>query len=258
MTGSKLLPDLQGKTAVVVGASAGIGKSIATELTALGATVGWCGRRADKLSEAIDAAGGGVSLQGDISTEEGCVAIAYQVEQDMGDVDLLVVASGASGVQMLRDADAAWWDQLLRTNVVGPSQIFRHLYYRFSEQALISVLSSESVGQPYMGLVPYAASKAALEELVRGWRVEHRELRFSRVTVGATDGTDFARDFDPELAGALFTQWVSIGAIPAQVMQATDVGAVIALTLGLALTVPGIDVQDLVLCSPGGPMVLPT
>lgn len=122
---------------------------------------------------------------------------------------------------------------------------------------IVAMISSESVGNPYPGLVPYTASKAALEELVRGWRAEHPEVRFSRVTVGATDGTDFARDFDPELFGGLFGQWVARGVIPQRVMNPVDLGGSIAAALGGAVLVPDVDVQDMVLRSPGGPMVLP-
>jgi NAD(P)-dependent dehydrogenase (short-subunit alcohol dehydrogenase family) len=157
---------------------------------------------------------------------------------------------------MLSDTDQAVWERLLRTNVIGPAQVVRHLLGHLAPDAIVAMLSSESVGHPYPGLVPYAASKAAMEEMIRGWRAEHPELRFAKVTVGATDGTDFARDFDPTLAGALFTDWVSSGVIPARIMQAEEVGASIAHTLARAVTVPGIDVQDLVLRSPGGPMTL--
>lgn len=249
---------LDGRTAVVVGASSGIGRALAAELTAMGAQVGWCGRRAELLEEAIAECGGtGVPLPADIATGDGCAVLGSAVAAEMGPVDLLVIASGASGVTMLRDADGAWWDRLLRTNVVGPSLVVRHLLGRFAPDAIVAMLSSESVGRPYPGLVPYAASKAALEELVRGWRSEHPELRFARVTVGATDGTDFARDFDPDLAGALFVGWVNAGAIPARPMQASEVGVSIARALGHAVVVPGVDLQDLVLRSPGPPMSLP-
>lgn len=248
---------LAGRVALVVGASSGIGRAVATELTAMGATVAWCGRRGDALDAAIAATGGtGTGVPADIATEDGCRTVAAVVAE-LGRVDLVVVASGASGVTMLRDADADCWDRLLRTNVVGPSLVVRHLLDSLADDAVVAMLSSESVGRPYAGLVPYAASKAALEELIRGWRAEHPELRFARVTVGATDGTDFARDFDPALAGALFERWVTSGVIPARVMQASDVGVSIARTLAQAVLVPGVDVQDLVLRSPGGPMTLP-
>jgi NAD(P)-dependent dehydrogenase (short-subunit alcohol dehydrogenase family) len=243
---------------VVIGASSGIGRAVATELTALGANVGWCARRPELLAEGIAASGGtGTPLPADIATEEGCRSIADAVAAQLGPVDLVILASGASGVTLLRDADASCWDRILRTNVVGPSLVVRHLLSSLVTDAVVAMLSSESVGTPYAGLVPYAVSKAALEELIRGWRTEHPELRFARVTVGATDGTDFARDFDPELSGALFATWMTRGLIPQRIMHALDVGSSIARTLGHAVLVPDIDVQDLVLRSPGGPMSAP-
>ena len=247
--------DLHGRNAIVVGASSGIGRVVASELSAMGAGVGWCARRPDLLADGIAAAGGtGVALPGDISTEDGCRAIAEATVSSLGSIDLVVIASGVSAVTMLRDADAACWDRILRTNVVGPALLIRHLLGHFVDDAIVAMLSSESVGNPYPGLVPYTTSKAALEELLRGWRTEHPELRFARVTVGATDGTDFSRDFDPQLFGELFDQWMERGVIPERVMQASDVGRSIAHTLGHAVLVPDVDVQDMVLRSPGGPM----
>lgn len=248
------LLDLDGRTAVVVGASSGIGRETAKELTALGAHVLWCARRIDLLDAAVADAGRGTAVVADIATEDGCRAIGAAAAT-AGPIDLVVISSGASGVTLLRDADADWWETLLKINVIGPSLVVRHLLDHLRPDAVVSMLSSESVGRPYPGLVPYAASKAALEELIRGWRAEHPELRFSRVTVGATDGTDFARDFDPVVAGALFQTWLANQAIPERIMRADELGASIAHTLGRAVTVPGIDVQDIVLRSPGGPMV---
>lgn len=247
--------DLRGRAAIVVGASSGIGRAVATRLTAMGAAVAWCGRRRALLEDLVAAAGAGTPVVADIGTEDGCRAIASAVGA-LAPIDLVVIASGASGVAMLRDADEGCWDQMLRTNVIGPSLVVRHLLEHLAPDAVVAMLSSESVGQPHPGLVPYATSKAALEELVRGWRAEHPEHRFARVTVGATDGTDFARDFDPELFGALFTRWIQAGYIPERVMQAEDVGASIAHTLAHAVLVPGVDVQDLVLRAPGPPMTL--
>lgn len=247
--------DLDGRRAIVIGASSGIGRAVASHLTTMGASVLWCGRRAALLDELVAAAGAGTAVAADIGEEPGCRAIATAAGE-LGPIDLVVIASGASGVTMLRDADEATWAQMLRTNVIGPSLVVRHLLDHLVPDAVVAMLSSESVGQPHHGLVPYAASKAALEELIRGWRAEHPELRFARVTVGATDGTDFARDFEPTLFGELFTRWVQAGFIPQRVMQADEVGASIAHTLAHAVLVPGVDVQDLVLRAPGPPMSL--
>ena len=52
---------------------------------------------------------------------------------------------------------------------------------------------------PYHGLIPYGSSKAALEEVVRGLRLEHPELRFGCIRVGQTMPTDFAATSRPNL-----------------------------------------------------------
>ena len=69
---------------------------------------------------------------------------------------------------------------------------------------LAAFLSSDSVGRPRHGLVPYSASKAALDEAILGFRREHPGHRFLRITVGPTIGTEIASSYDPELAGKLF------------------------------------------------------
>jgi NAD(P)-dependent dehydrogenase (short-subunit alcohol dehydrogenase family) len=104
---------------------------------------------------------------------------------------------------------------------------------------------------PFPGIVPYTASKAALEELVRGLRVEHPEIRFCRVTVGSTEGTEFARDFDPEVAGELFPEWLALGRLPDQLMNVDELGRTIADSLAVALAAPGVDCHDITLRAPG-------
>jgi NAD(P)-dependent dehydrogenase (short-subunit alcohol dehydrogenase family) len=252
--GGHVTIDLSGRCAIVVGASSGIGRVVAAELSAMGARVGWCARRGDLVAAGIaESDGAGMALVADIATETGCQSLAEMVDQQIGQIDLVVICSGASGIRMLRDADADYWQHILRTNVMGPSLVIRHLFPHLEPNAVVAILSSEIVGRPYPGIVPYSASKAALEEVVRGWRIEHPEMRFARVGVGTTNGTDFIRDFDRELVGSLYGTWLAMGIIPSRTMEARDVGVSIARTFGQAVLTPGVDVQDLVLRSPGPP-----
>jgi NAD(P)-dependent dehydrogenase (short-subunit alcohol dehydrogenase family) len=141
---------------------------------------------------------------------------------------------------------------MLSTNVIGPNLVIKAALDHLSDDAVVAVLSSESVGNPLVGLAPYATTKAALEEVMRGWRVEHPEHRFATVTVGSTGGTDFTRDFDLELAAELLPQWVARGQVPAQGMEAADLGGEIARLLATALAHPGVDCQQIVLRPAGG------
>ena len=84
------------------------------------------------------------------------------------------------------------------------------------------LLSSHSVGRPWPGLVPYAASKAALDQLALGLRAEEPWLRVVRVVVGPT-ATPFADGWDPGLAGARFEAWAADGYLVHRVQEPSAV-----------------------------------
>jgi short-subunit dehydrogenase len=71
-------------------------------------------------------------------------------------------------------------------------------------------LGSSSVGRPYPGLVAYATSKAALHEYARGLRNEYPWLRVTNFVVGPT-ASEFADNWDPELAVVMFGRWHAEG-----------------------------------------------
>jgi NAD(P)-dependent dehydrogenase (short-subunit alcohol dehydrogenase family) len=242
---------LTGRRALVVGASAGIGRAAALRCAARGADVVFSGRRQERLDEAVATAGHGHAVAADVSDPAQCNALVDTAVEKLGGIDLLVFTAGVSRIVRLRDADAEVWQHVLRTNLVGPALVISAAIPHLAPDAVVAVLSSESVGMPFPGLVPYTASKAALEELIRGLRVEHPDVRFCRVTVGSTEGTEFARDFDPEVAGELFPEWLALGLLPAQLMKVDELGGAVADALAVALAAPGVDCHDITLRAPG-------
>jgi NAD(P)-dependent dehydrogenase (short-subunit alcohol dehydrogenase family) len=118
----------------------------------------------------------------------------------------------------------------------------------------VGVLSSDSVELPMPGISPYAASKAAINHLLESWRLEERQVRFSRITVGNTGGTDFARDFDQQAAAEMLPGWVSLGRVAATMMEPIALGTLITDTLTFALNTPGVDPQHYRFMPPGGPL----
>ena len=109
-----------------------------------------------------------------------------------------------------------------------PGRVLEHLRRGRTPSAVL--LSSHSVGRPWPGLVPYAASKAALDELALGLRAEEPWLRVIRVAVGPTV-TPFADGWDPSVAGPLFEQWAAEGYLRHEVQEPADVAAQITATL---------------------------
>ena len=237
---------------VVIGASSGIGRAVASHAVALGADVVLVGRRADRLSDAVSAAGGGIAVCADVTDPQQCSDLVDAALERLGHVDVLVYAAGASRLHRIADTTPQDWDRVLSTNVIAPSLIAGRLIAHCPDRSIMAFLSSVVVGRPYEGLVPYAASKAALEEVVRGLRTEHPEHRFMNINLGGTAGTEFTRDYDPKLARVLFPKWTAAGVLPSNAMELEHVGGLITGNLAALLASPDIDCQDLVL-RPSGP-----
>jgi NAD(P)-dependent dehydrogenase (short-subunit alcohol dehydrogenase family) len=136
---------------------------------------------------------------------------------------------------------------VLETNLVGLHEVVQAALPHLSDGAAVGVLSSDSVGTPRPGLVPYAASKAALEELMRGWRTEHPEIRFSTIVIGPTFPTEFGTSFDPELMGELWDEWASLGLADTTIMDGTELAEVIVATYLTLLPYHGIGMEEIVL-----------
>jgi NAD(P)-dependent dehydrogenase (short-subunit alcohol dehydrogenase family) len=249
-----LVEALRDRRVIVIGASSGIGRAAARCLSAWGASVVLVGRRRHLLEELVEEMGAGFAVDADLRDPEQCHSLVERAAGKVGQIDALVFAASASTLAMTADAGADVWRMVLDTNVMAPALVTRSLLPHLTPGAFLGYLSSEIVGQPYHGLAHYAASKAALEELVRALRVEHPLYRFCCIRVGATPDTDFARDFSPELAAELFPQWIARAKLPSSFMNAHEVGSAIAGAVAIAFASPGVDVQDLTLRPPGGPM----
>ena len=245
------MTSLGGQRLLIVGASAGIGRAVAEQALAAGAEAVLVGRRADRLDDVVAAAGSGHPVVADLSEPEDCARIAAEAATALGTIDAVIVCSGVGGLARLEDTSQDAWRSVFDVNVIGPSLVVAAALPHLAPNAFVGFLSSESVGRPRTGLVSYSASKAALEECVRGWREEHPELRFCTVCVGATEGTEFARDFDLALASELFPAWISHGHMASTLMQPADVASAIVDVVANALAHPGIDLQDLSVRPPG-------
>ena len=116
---------MEGRTALVTGASRGIGLAVARALAAEGAWVGMVARGADALREAAREAGGH-AVPADVSTPEGVHAMATYVGELLGDApDLIVNAAGAFSLARLDRTDPAEFDRQIAVNLRGPFLVVR-------------------------------------------------------------------------------------------------------------------------------------
>lgn len=249
---------LDGRKALVVGASAGIGRAIAAELVSAGASVALAARRLDVLREAVNEAGGGVAIAGDVCDAGDCARIVDDSAAALGGLDLLVFAVGVAPLRRLVDTSADDWRRVFETNTIGVQQVVRAAIPLLGDAGTVAVLSSESVGRPRTGLVPYTASKAALEESLRGWRTEHPGVRFTCITVGATVPTEFGTDFDPGVMASVFDDWTRHGLWQERFMDTAGVARVVVGTLAAAAASPSVGIEQLTIRSPSGIVGAPT
>lgn len=185
---------LHNQTALVTGASRGIGAAIARRLAADGAHVlvhyGQSADAADALvKEITDAGGSAVSVQGDLLDPAGPAELARETERLLGEarLDILVNNAGVAEFVDFADTDAAVIDRQLAVNVRAPFLLATGLADRFADDARVVFTSSIVAKTHFSGIPAYALTKGAVNTLVRDLAAEWgpRGIRVNAVAPGA-------------------------------------------------------------------------
>ena len=182
------MASLQGRIALVTGASQGIGRACAVELARAGATVVLAARNEVKLAEAvaeIEGAGGqAVAIPLDVASEESIKAGAKSVLERFGKVEILVNNAGITRDGLAMAMKRADWDAVLGTNLTGAFLLTQAVLRPMLKNRWGRIINVSSVvgrtGQA--GQVNYAASKAGLIGLTRSLA---REVASRGITVNA-------------------------------------------------------------------------
>jgi NAD(P)-dependent dehydrogenase (short-subunit alcohol dehydrogenase family) len=160
---------MQGKVAIVTGASSGIGRATALKLAAEGAKVAILARREDKLKEIereIEREGGvALPIVVDVGDLDAYVAAIRKVDEHFGRLDALVNNAMEDGFGLIVDIDLQTWRQAFLVNMdavfISTKEAFR-LMPRTGGGAVVNV-SSTCAMKALEGLAAYSASKAALQ-----------------------------------------------------------------------------------------------
>lgn len=181
--------ELEGKVALVGGASRGIGFAVASALRAEGCTVVLIARDPVGLEAACQRVGGAVrGIAGDLGSAAVCADIVANVERTEGRLDL-VVANAGSGVSAPPGEETPdEWRRMLDLNLMPTVQLLhaaRPLMRRGGGGSIVCV--SSICGREALGAPPaYAAAKAAVDALVRNWArpLAHEGIRVNAVAPG--------------------------------------------------------------------------
>jgi 3-hydroxy acid dehydrogenase / malonic semialdehyde reductase len=156
---------LEGKTAIVTGASSGIGAAIARAVAGAGARVAGGARRTDRLETEI-------ALELDVTDPESCARFVAQAVEQLGGLDILVNNAGLSlGRDPFDKSTEEDEETVLETNVHGLMRMTRLCLPHIRDQGHIVNLGSVAGRQAYENAAGYVASKFA----VRGFTYALRE-----------------------------------------------------------------------------------
>jgi NAD(P)-dependent dehydrogenase (short-subunit alcohol dehydrogenase family) len=166
--------DLQDRTALVTGATSGLGRSIAFQLARQGAEVIVHGRNAARGAETIDAitAAGGRArfVAADLADPDDLQLLV----EDVGDLDVLVNNAGFSWFGPTADLDVATFDALFVSDVRAPYFLVAAFAPKMAANGKGSIINVSSMaGQIGLaGGAAYGATKAALSSMTRAWAAE--------------------------------------------------------------------------------------
>ncbi|MGH8494223.1 MAG: SDR family NAD(P)-dependent oxidoreductase [Moraxellaceae bacterium] len=195
---------LDGRRALITGASGGLGLHFAEVLAAAGAEVVLAARRAEKLQSEVErlrATGAkAYAVSMDVTNEASVRAAVAEAESLSGGViDTLVNNAGVSGENFFLKVEEAEWDAVLDTNLKGAYLVARAVAQRMSATATPgSIINIASVLGLRVGgaVTAYCASKAGLIHLTKAMAFElaRSGIRVNAIAPGYIE-TDFNRDF---------------------------------------------------------------
>lgn len=192
---------LQGKRALVTGATKGIGLAVAQALVLEGAAVAICARKDNELRRAVEV----LSQRGTGSKVVGCVADVADakrvgdlfafVDRELGGVDILINNAGLGIFRPAAELSVEEWDALIGVNLSGAFYCSREALARFQRAGggFIINISSLAGRNPFAGGSGYNASKFGMNGFSEAMMLDHRNdnVKVSYIMPGSVD-TDFS------------------------------------------------------------------
>ena len=232
---------------LVLGASSGLGRAVASGLARDGARVAFAARRAEMVEAAAAEVGNGaVGIACDVSDEDSCNEVVAKTVEAFGGLDTIIFAAALGTLERIERTDAAAWAEGFQTNVTGASLLtaaaIPHLKESTYGRAIYFSSMSGTFTPPWPGLGLYGVTKAALERLVEYWNFEHRTIGFTRLIVGPAHGeptapSEFGRSWDMEVAGEMIPTWGEMEHLSALVTP-EDLTAAITTILSVEAAIP--------------------
>lgn len=227
----------QGRSALVTGASGGIGAAVAGALAAAGYAVTVTGRRAEALTGLAAGLGPAATpVVANLRDDESRAALVASHRARHGGLDALVICAGMGRSVPLAESRPRHFDEVFAVNTRAAFCLLAEsldLLCKAAESgaaARVLAISSLTATYPEVGLAAYSASKAALVSLCRSVNAEH-----------AADGV-LATAICPGYVNTVMSDWKKGVIAPEDMITAADIADAVTFVLGLsrAVVVPEI------------------
>jgi NAD(P)-dependent dehydrogenase (short-subunit alcohol dehydrogenase family) len=202
---------LQGRTAVITGASGGVGRAVALELAGLGCRLFLTGRNGTRLSATrADVSALGPAAHdhvADLSDPSDVENLAIQAVKTMGQVDMLINSAGLFPVTSLQETAPEEFDQCFAVNVRAPFVLMRRLAPAMAERSWgrIVNIASSSAYAGFRNTSVYCASKHALLGLSRAL---YQELKGQGVRVYCLSPGSIQTEMGRSVPGQVFETFI--------------------------------------------------
>jgi NADP-dependent 3-hydroxy acid dehydrogenase YdfG len=190
---------LRGKTALITGATSGIGKACADKLADMSVNLVLCGRREDRLKDIKDSLSKkGVDvkiLQFDVTNKEEVFQKIDTLLQNT-DIDILINSAGlALGIEKIYEGDIENWERMIDANIKGLLYVSRAVLPHLKEKNSGHIINLGSIAgsMTYPGGNVYCATKSAVHSLSEAMNIDlaGTDIRVSNIAPGAVK-TEFS------------------------------------------------------------------
>jgi NAD(P)-dependent dehydrogenase (short-subunit alcohol dehydrogenase family) len=181
---------LNGKVAVITGATSGMALATAKLFVEEGAYVFITGRRKDKLDEAVRLVGKNVTgVQGDVANLSDLDTLYETVKREKGKIDILFASAGRGELATLDQVTEEHFDKIFDLNVRGTLFTVQKALPLFNDNGSIFLNGSIASIKGFPGFGVYSASKAAVRSFARTWLLElkDRRIRVNILSPGTID-----------------------------------------------------------------------
>ncbi len=165
-----------GKTALITGASGGIGREVARQMAQAGANVALCDlstQALDALAYELKTSPGSISTHTvDVSDAQACQQLAQTVASHHGGIDYLVHSAGIYPEQRIESMSDEQWRKLISINLDGTFYMCRSVIPHLTDNSAIVTLSSLAGHRGSLGHAHYSASKGAVSSLSKSLALE--------------------------------------------------------------------------------------